>query len=87
MTKKDELIRQCVEQLERMAGDNSVPKNIRRMASEVRSKILDSSKDLSVRSATAISMLEEIGNDPNMPLQTRTRIWEITSQLETVSVD
>ncbi|MCK9306499.1 MAG: UPF0147 family protein, partial [Methanoculleus sp.] len=47
----------------------------------------DESKSIGLRAATAISMIDEISNDPNMPVHARTRIWELVSQLETVPLD
>jgi hypothetical protein len=32
-------------------------------------------------------MIDEVSNDPNMPVHARTRIWELVSQLETVPLD
>jgi hypothetical protein len=35
-----------------------------------------------VRISTAIHILDEIINDPNMPMYTRTQIWNVVSMLE-----
>jgi len=87
MSTKEETIKECTDIMEKIITDTSVPKNIRRVVGEVRSIILDESKDVPMRATTAISMLEDISNDSNMPLPTRTKIWEIISLLETISVD
>ncbi|MGL6298455.1 MAG: UPF0147 family protein, partial [Methanobacteriaceae archaeon] len=34
--------------------------------------------------STVISMLDEISNDPNIPIHARTLIWEILSKLESI---
>ncbi len=39
---------------------------------------------LDVRAASAIFILDELANDPNIPLHGRTLIWNIISQLETI---
>jgi len=87
MSTKEEIIKECADIIEKIITDTSVPKNIRRVVGEVRSIILDRSKEVPMRATTAISMLEDIINDSNMPLPTRTKIWEIISLLETISVD
>ncbi|HIH40178.1 MAG TPA: hypothetical protein HA341_04770 [Halobacteria archaeon] len=87
MSTKEEIIKECADIIEKIITDTSVPKNIRRVVGEVRSIILDRSKEVPMRATTAISMLEDISNDSNMPLPTRTKIWEIISLLETISVD
>jgi hypothetical protein len=44
---------------------------------------LNNSEDnIEVKISTAIHMLDEIINDPNMPMYTRTRIWNAVSMLE-----
>lgn len=68
-------------------SDDAVPRNIRRSAENVKSILLDESVKDSIKAASAISILDEISNDPNIPLHTRTLIWNVASQLETVPVD
>jgi len=83
----NDVIKQCIEVLDRIINDDSVPRNIRRNADNMKN-ILSSSKDSpSVRVAMVISKLDEIGNDPNVPIHTRTLIWGLSSQLETIPVD
>jgi len=41
----------------------------------------------SSRAAMVVSKLDDIGNDRNVPLHTRTLIWGMSSQLETIPVD
>ncbi|MEM2934281.1 MAG: UPF0147 family protein [Methanocellales archaeon] len=81
------VIKQCVEVLGRIIEDDSVPRNIRRGADEVKNKLLYGKEKYAIRAAYAISILDEIGNDPNIPIHARTLIWNVASQLETISVD
>jgi uncharacterized protein (UPF0147 family) len=85
MTAK-KIIEQCVEVLERIMSDDAVPRNIRRSAENVKAILLDESMNEAVKAASAISILDEISNDPNIPLHTRTLIWNLASQLETIPV-
>lgn len=73
--------------LQQMMEDNTIPRNIRRVADDTRKVLMDESQTLGLRAATAISMIDEISNDPNMPVHARTRIWELVSQLETIPLD
>jgi uncharacterized protein (UPF0147 family) len=82
----EKVIKQCVEALERIMSDDAVPRNIRRSAENVKGILQDGSLNEAVRAASAISILDEISNDPNIPLHTRTLIWNVASQLETVPV-
>lgn len=87
MASPDETIRICIQMLQNIIEDSTIPRNIRRVADETRSVLQDDSKSIGLRVATAISMIDEVSNDPNMPVHARTRIWELVSQLETVPLD
>ena len=70
--------------LDQLAEDTSVPRNIRRGAVNAKELLLKSKDELDVRIASAIFILDELANDPNIPLHGRTLIWNIISQLETI---
>ncbi|MBC7085383.1 MAG: UPF0147 family protein [Methanomethylovorans sp.] len=82
-----DVINQCIQILEQIANDNSVPRNIRRSASDVLNTLKNEGEPLFMRTTASISILEDISNDPNIPLHTRTLIWNVASQLETIPVD
>jgi hypothetical protein len=67
--------------VEQMVGDRTIPKNIRGALERVQ-QVLSSDDPLDLRIGTAIYILDEIINDPNMPSYARTQIWAIVSQLE-----
>ena len=77
-------LKQIMEVLDQLADDTSVPRNIRRGATEAKERLQQKSEALDIRSASAIMILDELANDPNIPLHGRTLIWNIISQLETV---
>jgi uncharacterized protein (UPF0147 family) len=77
-------ITQVIDVLDQLAEDTSVPRNIRRGATQAKEKLLNSQEDLDVRCASAVMLLDELANDPNIPLHGRTLIWNIISQLETI---
>ena len=76
-----------LEALDRIIQDDTVPRNIRRAASEIKESLLHGKDSLAVRAATAISILEEISSDPNLPMHVRTLIWNVSSQLERIAVE
>jgi hypothetical protein len=81
---QEETIRQIIILLDQVCNDNSVPRNIRRAADEAIG-ILESKEGTPAHKASnAISILDEISQDPNCPLYARTRIWNTVSLLETV---
>ena len=80
----DAKLKQVAEIMARVAEDTSVPRNIRRSANEARDILLKKEGDPVVNASSATMILDEISNDPNMPVHTRTTIWNALSVLETV---
>ena len=68
--------------LNMIADDNTTPRNIRRTAKNAADMLDDESLSIAARAANAIAVLEEISQDPNMPMYSRTRIWNAISVLE-----
>ncbi len=77
-------LKQVMDVLDQLAEDTSVPRNIRRGATDAKTRLLQTNEAMDVRAASAIFILDELANDPNIPLHGRTLIWNIISQLETV---
>lgn len=70
--------------LEHIMDNNTVPRNIREAASDSNNLLKDDDQDLSVRISTVLTKLDEISNDPNIPIHARTLIWEVLSKLESI---
>lgn len=77
-------IEEVCEILEYITNENSVPRNIREAANESNKLLKDDEKDQSVRISTVLGKLDEISNDPNIPVHARTLIWEVLSKLEAI---
>jgi uncharacterized protein (UPF0147 family) len=75
-------LNQAMAILNRVAEDNTTPRNIRRTAKQASDMLLDENLSLGARAANAIDMLDNISQDPNMPMYTRTRLWNVISVLE-----
>ncbi|MFH1623494.1 MAG: UPF0147 family protein [Candidatus Aenigmatarchaeota archaeon] len=67
--------------LEQILNDRTVPKNIRAAAEQAKA-VIDGATSDELKVSAAVSTLDEIINDPNMPMYTRTQIWNIVSMLE-----
>lgn len=82
----EKMINEIVASLGELADDTSVPRNIRRGAKEASSKwLVNTTKPFDVRIFTVINILEELADDPNIPMHARTQIYGIISSLETVN--
>ena len=77
-------IDEVCEILEYITNENSGPRNIREAANESSKLLKDEEKDQSVRISTVLGKLDEISNDPNIPVHARTLIWEVLSKLEAI---
>ncbi|GAB4326280.1 MAG: UPF0147 family protein [Promethearchaeota archaeon] len=70
--------------LDQIANDTSVPRNIRRTADKAK-QALHGEETPAVRASNAISLLDDLSQDPNCPVHTRTRIYQALSFLEQVT--
>jgi len=71
--------------LTQIVEDRTVPRNIRAAAEEAKKELTEKTENSwDIRLSSAISVMDDIINDPNMPMHTRTQIWNIVSMLETV---
>ncbi len=73
----------CNQILQHITEDTSVPRNIRRAAEESKN-ILAKDEEATIRASSVISILDEISNDPNIPIHARTLIWNVLSELESI---
>lgn len=72
--------------LKDISEDTSVPRNIRRSASDALTTLQNEAQEPSpaVRANVATSILEETSLDPNCPVHARTLIWKAISVLATI---
>ena len=80
----DEKLANILQYLDQLVEDTSVPRNIRRGATEAKAILEAKDKPMDVKKASAIFMLDELANDPNIPLHGRTTIWNLINFLETL---
>ena len=84
---KEEIVKKCTEMLKNMSRDVTVPRNVRKRMNKLTDNLLDGDEPLAERATSVIYELEELANNQNVPSHTRTLIWNLMSQLETVSVE
>lgn len=70
--------------LNKISEDNTTPRNIRRAAKNSMEILQTEEYTPAVRASNAISTLDEILQDPNMPPYTRVKLWNIMSLLEAI---
>lgn len=88
MAAQDAKLKQIANELEgRLANDNGVPKNIRKGANDAVALLLDDKKALDLRISSAINILADLSNDPNIPMESWSAIMQILSDLEIMLKD
>ena len=76
------MFEQIIPMLQQVAADRTVPRNIPTKVEDSVRVLQDQKADIKVRATTVISELDEVSNDPNIPMYTRTQIWNIVTALE-----
>ncbi|NPA85787.1 MAG: hypothetical protein GXO42_00035 [bacterium] len=71
--------------LNEVLKDRHTPRNIKQAVSNALKVLEDNSKELPVRASIAISEIERIIDDPNMPYYIRTLLFQAVSKLEEIS--
>ncbi|WP_458405749.1 UPF0147 family protein [Methanobrevibacter sp.] len=79
-----EAINEVCEILDYISDNNTVPRNIREAANQSSELLRNEDQDESVKISTVLGKLDEISNDPNIPVHARTLIWEVLSKLEAI---
>ena len=77
-------IEEAMNVLGMVSEDTTTPRNIRRAAKQSIATLQISENTPAVRAANAISILDEILQDPNMPPYTRVKLWNVMSLLEAI---
>ena len=80
----EERITQALAVLSAVSEDNTTPRNIRRAAKDSMDALQTTEYTPAVRASNAISILDEILQDPNMPPYTRVKLWNVMSLLEAI---
>jgi len=80
----EERIKQALTVLGAVSEDTTTPRNIRRAAKDSMDALQTTEYTPAVRASNAISILDEILQDPNMPPYTRVKLWNVMSLLQAI---
>lgn len=70
--------------LREISNDVRVPKNIKEAVNKAIESLEDKKRDVYVRVDAAIHFLDEVADDINMDMYTRTQIWNVISILGSI---
>jgi uncharacterized protein (UPF0147 family) len=79
-----EALKEAINTLNQIASNPPTPKTIKKSISDLVIDLQSEEDAMSVRAANAISMLDDITQDPNMPSYVRTQLWQAVSKLESI---
>ncbi|MDA0756646.1 MAG: UPF0147 family protein [Crenarchaeota archaeon] len=74
----------ALQTLNQLATSHSTPKNFKKTISDLIMELQTDEYSLSVKAANAISSLDDITQDPNVPSFVRTTLWQAVSVLESI---
>jgi len=79
-----EQLSEVLELLVYLQKDIMIPKNVRNKIKNAHSVLLEENKNLSLRVDRSIQELDDVAEDPNIPIDTKTQLWDLFSKLECI---
>jgi uncharacterized protein (UPF0147 family) len=79
-----EFLQNSIDTLNQVASNPSTPKNIRKNIQDLANDLESEEYSMSVRASNAISLLDDITQDPNVPSYVRVTLWQAVSTLENI---
>ena len=80
----DNRLMQVLEALQVIENDIAVPRNIREGIKNSMQVLKENNIEIAVKINRSLQELEELSDNPNIPVYTRTQLWNIVSLLESV---
>lgn len=74
----------ALQTLTQVAANPTTPKNIKKNLTDLIANLKSGQDPVSVRAANAISQLDDVSQDPNMPSYVRVTLWQAVSTLESI---
>ena len=87
MKRKEEYeasILKVIETLKQVQADMAAPKSVKKLVKEATDVLAKENTTVGVRAASAVQLLEEANQDTNLPMLSRTRIWNALTLLEKI---
>ena len=74
----------AMQTLNQLATSHSTPKNFKKTITDLINDLKSEEYSISVRAANAISALDDITQNPNIPSFVRMSLWQVVSTLESI---
>ena len=83
-SENQESLNNAIQTLNQLVASHSTPKNFKKTINDLITDLKLEEYSISVRAAIAISYLDDITQDPNVPSFVRTSLWQVVSVLESI---
>ena len=83
-TQNKQAMKEAIDTLNLIVSTNSTPKTVKKSITDLVTELVKEEDALAVRAANAVSLLDDITQDVNMPSYVRTQLWQAVSKLESI---
>ena len=80
----NESLNRAMQTLNQLVSSHSTPKNFKKTINDLMIDLKSEEYSISVRASNAISSLDDITQNPNVPSFVRTSLWQVVSVLESI---
>ena len=74
----------AIQTLTQVAASPTTPKNIKKNLTDLITNLKSGQDPVSIRAANAISQIDDVTQDPNLPSYVRVTVWQAVSTLESI---
>ena len=83
-SENNESLNNAIQTLNQLVSSHSTPKNFKKIINDLIIDLKSEEYSISVRASNAISSLDDITQNPNIPSFVRTSLWQVVSVLESI---
>jgi len=81
---KSDLLKEILEMLQEVDGDEYAPKNVRTKIRDIYSVLTKEGDAISIKVDRSLAELDDLNEDINIPIHIKTRLWDIVCKLESI---
>jgi len=75
---------EVIQEMDETLSDPSTPARIKRALEKISTDLKEKNPDTAIKVTTAIYELEEVVDDINIPMHSKTMLWDLISDLESI---
>ena len=83
-SENNESLNNAIQTLNQLVSSHSTPKNFKKTINDLMIDLKSEEYSMSVRASNAITSLDDITQNPNVPSFVRTSLWQVVSVLESI---